>query len=112
MYKWNITQTDNPKDINIVMPMYDLIEYSYNYSKTTESWWQYYKDEPFLDANDNIADFPAESNNSGLCNFKTKIVGRTGNEGMKNVNIMVPLKYLSTFSRTREISLFVKLIFF
>ena len=50
------------------MPMYNSIEYSYNYSKTTESWWQYYKDEPFLDANDNIADFPAESNNSGLCN--------------------------------------------
>ena len=42
----------------------------------------------------------------------TKIAGRTGNDGMKNVNIMVPLKYLSTFWRALEISLFVKLIFF
>ena len=34
------------------MPMYNLIEYSYNYSKTSESLWHYYKDEP----NDNLAD--------------------------------------------------------
>ena len=47
----NNTEIDNAKDINIVMPMYNLIEYSDNYSKTSGSLWQYYKDDP----NDNIA---------------------------------------------------------
>ena len=39
------------------MPMYNLIEHSDNYSETSGSLWQYYKDEPFLDNNDAIADF-------------------------------------------------------
>ena len=47
----NNTQIDNAKDIDIVMPMYNLIEYSDNYSKTSGSLWQYYKDDP----NDNMA---------------------------------------------------------
>ena len=42
----NNAQVDNPKDIDIVMPMYYLIEYSDNYLKTSESLWQYYRDEP------------------------------------------------------------------
>ena len=46
----NNTDIDNAKDIDIVMPMYNLIEYSDNYSKTSGSLWQYYKDDP----NDNI----------------------------------------------------------
>ena len=40
----NGTEIDNAKDIDIVMPMYNLIEYSDNYSKTSGSLWQYYKD--------------------------------------------------------------------
>ena len=47
----NNTDIDNAHDIDIVMPMYNLIEYSDNYSKTSGSLWQYYKDEP----NDNLA---------------------------------------------------------
>ena len=43
----NNTQVDNAKDIDIVMPMYNLIEYSDNYAKTTGSLWQYFRDEPF-----------------------------------------------------------------
>ena len=43
----NNTQIDNAKDIDIVMPMYNLIEYSDSYVKTTESLWQYFRDEPF-----------------------------------------------------------------
>ena len=42
----NNTDIDNAQDIDIVMPMYNLIEYSDNYSKTSESLWQYYKDDP------------------------------------------------------------------
>ena len=48
----NNTEIDNAKDIDIVMPMYNLIEYSDNYSKTSGSLWQYYKHDP----NDNLAD--------------------------------------------------------
>ena len=47
------TDIDNAHDIDIVMPMYNLIEYSDNYSKTSGSLWQYYKDDP----NDNLTDF-------------------------------------------------------
>ena len=42
----NNTDIDNAQDIDIVMPMYNLIEYSDNYLKTSGSLWQYYKDDP------------------------------------------------------------------
>ena len=42
----NNTQIDNAKDIDIVMPMYNLIEYSDNYAKTSGILWQYFRDEP------------------------------------------------------------------
>ena len=48
----NNTDIDNTQDIDIVMPMYNLIEYSDTYSKTSGSLWQYYKD----DTNDNLTD--------------------------------------------------------
>ena len=46
------TEIDNAKDLHTVMPMYNLIEYSDNYLKTSGSLWQYYRDDP----NDNIVD--------------------------------------------------------
>ena len=85
----NNTQIDNAKDIDIVMPMYNLIEYSDNYAKTTGSLWQYCKD----------------GNTTDSFNFKVKITDRTGNNGTKDVEIMVLLKYLSNFWRTLEMSL-------
>ena len=57
----NNTQIDNAKDIDIVMPMYNLIEYSDNYAKTTGSLWQYCKDIPAPDNNDEIAAFDANN---------------------------------------------------
>ena len=48
----NNENIDNAQDIDIVMPMYNFIEYSDNYSKTSGRLWQYYKDDP----NDNITD--------------------------------------------------------
>ena len=48
----NNTKIDNARDIDIVMPMYNLIEYNDNYSKTSGSLRQYYRDKP----NDNLAD--------------------------------------------------------
>ena len=48
----NYTQIDNAKDVDIVMPMYNLIEYSDNYAKTSASLWQYFRDEPDDNAED------------------------------------------------------------
>ena len=79
------------------MPMYNLIEYSDNYSKTSGSLWQSYKDELFTNDNGAVTDFSDDNNNSILFKFKTKIAGRIGNDGRKNVKIRVPLKYLSNF---------------
>ena len=59
----NNTQMDNVKDIDIAMPMYNLIEYSNNYFETSGSLWHYYRDESFLD-NAAITDFSANNNNS------------------------------------------------
>ena len=44
--KINKTLIDNAEDLDVVMPMYNLLEYSKNYSKTTGSFWHYYRDEP------------------------------------------------------------------
>ena len=65
--------------------MYGLIEYSDNYSKTSGSLWEYYRDEPVLNNNGAIIDFPADNNNSALFKFKTKITDRKGNDGIKDV---------------------------
>ena len=60
------------KDNDRVMLMYNLIEYSDNYSKTSGTLWQYYRDETFLDVNSAISDFPADDNNSALSKFKNR----------------------------------------
>ena len=97
----NNTQIDNAKDIDSVMPMYNLIQYSDNYAKTTGSLWQYYKDIPAKNNNNENIVFDV-NNLTDSFNFKVKITGRTGNNGTKDVEIMVPLKYLSNFWRTLE----------
>ena len=101
----NNTQIDNAKDIDIVMPMYNLIEYSDNYAKTSRSLWQYFRDEP---DDNNIED-------SKSFKTKMKITGKTpNNNNEKDVEIMVSLKYLSNFWRTLEMPLInceVNLIF-
>ena len=75
--------------------MYNLIECSNNYAKTSGRLCQYYRDEP----NDNLTD--SESFKS-----KIKITGKTpAAENEKGVEIMVPLKYLSNYWRNLEISL-------
>ena len=82
----NNTQIENAKDIDIVMPMYNLIEYSDNYAKTSGSLWQYFRDEP---DDNNIED-------SKSFKSKIKITGKTpNNKSVKDVEIIVPLKYLS-----------------
>ena len=100
----NNMQIDNAKNIDIIMPMYNLIEYSDNYAKTTGSLWQYCKDIPARNNNNEITEFTGV-NTPDSFNFKAKTTGQTGNDGTKDVEIMVPLKYLSNFWRTLEMPL-------
>ena len=96
--KINNTQIDNAEYIDIVMPMYNLIEYSDNYSKTSGSLWQYCKDIPAVNNAGDIVDFDG-ANATDSFNFKTKITGQTADNnnngniaGRVDVEIMVPLK--------------------
>ena len=100
----NNTQIDNAKDIDIVMLMYNLTEYSDNYAKTTGSLWQYCKDIPARNNNNEITEFTG-GNTTDSFNFKAKITGQTGDDRTKDVEIMVPLKYLSNFWRNLEMPL-------
>ena len=74
--------------------MYNLIEYSDSYSKTSGSLWQYFKDIPAVNNNNSMVDF-AVNNLTDSFNFEVKITGQTGNNGKKEVEIMVSLKYIS-----------------
>ena len=87
MSKINNSQVDNAKIIDIVIPIYNLTEYCDNYSKTSGSLWQYFRDDP----KDILT-------NSESFKFKVKLAGKTPatcNE--KDAEIMVPLKHLSNF---------------
>ena len=79
-----------------------VIEYGDNYSKTSGSLWQYYRDEPAL--NDAGA-IDHTSGESASFKFIQKITGKTDADGTKDAEIMVPLKYLSNFWRTLEMPL-------
>ena len=79
--KMDNTQIDNAEYIDIVvMPMYNLIEYSDNYSKTSGSLWQYCKEIPAVNNAGNIIDFTA-TNTTDSFKFKTKITRQTNNDG-------------------------------
>ena len=88
-----------------VMPMYNLIEYSDTFWKTSECLYQYCRDKPALNNNSNIIDFPNDNNNSILLQFKQQITGQTEKNGTKIVEIVFPLKYLRNFWRTLEMPL-------
>ena len=84
--------------------MYNFIEYSDNYSKTSGSLWQYCKDISAVDNNSNVVNFN-EENGTDSFNFKAKMTSQTNkNEKINDVEIVVPLKYLSNFWRTFEMS--------
>ena len=95
---------DKADHIYIAMPMYNLIEYSDNYSDTSGSLWQYKKDEVPV----NNADWTI--NNFESFKYKGTLVRKTVNHNngysfVKDTKIVVPLKYLSNFWRSLEIPL-------
>ena len=83
------------------MPICNLIECSKNYSKTSGSLWNYYRDEANSGA---IGNVNYSIKDSKSFNYKTRIRGRLegNNVEKENVEIVVPLKYLSNFWRTLD----------
>ena len=107
---------EDADDLDIVMPMYNLLEYSKNYRKTIGSLYNYHRDELRDDADDN------NFNNIKVINlntfkYKNKITGNTYNvnagaqgydvnkNGMQEVELAIPLKYLGNFWRALNIPL-------
>ena len=85
------------------MPMYNLLEYSKNYSKTTGSFWNYYRDEPNSGVNNNIN---YSMKDSKSFDYKASTTGKLeGKNTEKETEIVMPLKYFSNFSRRLDIPL-------
>ena len=74
------------------MSVYNLIEYSDKYLKKSASLWQYYGDKPTSTDAEAIDFFPG---NCVLFKTRHNIVGKTEINGTKNVNVMVPSKYVA-----------------
>ena len=103
---------EDADDLDIVMSMYNLLEYSKNYRKTIGSLYNYYRDELRDDADDNI-----KVVNSNTFTYKNKITGNTYNvnagaqgydvnkNGTQEVELAIPLKYLGNFWRALNIPL-------
>ena len=73
------------------MPMYNLIEYSDNYSKTSGGLWQYCKVIPAVDDERDVVIFNS-ANDTDSFNFKSKIIAKTNDDGeIENVEMMIPL---------------------
>ena len=116
--KINGVLVENVEDLEIVMPMYNLLEYSKNYSKTSASLWNYYRDELTDETNDNNCPNKNVVNSKSF-KYKTSITGSTYNvsrritdadgslvnnfnyyqnkRGTKEVEIAVPLKHVGNY---------------
>ena len=100
----NDDHVDTAENLDITMPVYNLIEYSDNYQDSSATLYQYKRDEPPED--DAVADLTAD-NSSSLKN-KISLLGNpvvANNIARINVKVVVPLKYLSNFFRSLEMPL-------
>ena len=110
----------NAEDLDIVMPMYNLLEYSKYYKKKTGRFWNYYRDEPnkppLNDDDPPTIHYNADTiTNSESFKCKSSITGKTSNANnnseqentkpKRNLEIVVPLKYLSNFWRSLDMLL-------
>ena len=121
----NVELIEDADDLEIVMPMYNLLEYSKNYRKTIWSLYNYYRDE-LSDDNDNFGNIKVV--NSKAFKYKNKIIGNTyninstilnpagnaridnpnyvaNNSGKKSIELAIALKYLGNFWRALNIPL-------
>ena len=99
----NSTLVEDAQELDIIMPMYNLLYYSKNYRKTAGSLWNYYRDEPNSGAQRNI-NYSIKDSQS--FDYKASITGQLeNNEDEKDVKIVAPLKHLSKFFRELDIPL-------
>ena len=95
--KINGVKIDNAEDLDVVIPMYNLLEYSKNYRKTTGSLCNYYRDEPSNPLSPDSESFK----------YKTDITGKMpeDNDSLSNAEVVIPLKHLSNSWKTLNIPL-------
>ena len=99
----NDEHVDTAENLDIVMPMYNLIEYSDNYQDSSATVYQYKRDEPPANLINNLTPV-----NSKSFNYKIKLLSNPAHAvgiARRNVKIVVPLKYLSNFFRSLEVPL-------
>ena len=114
----NDEHVETTENLDIIIPMYNLIEYSDNYSDSSGSLWQFKRDEsPMNDAGNplNVA-----LDNSTSFKYKASVLGKADDDDdddhddhdnddndrlLKNIKLVVPLKYLSNFFRSLEMLL-------
>ena len=100
----NDEHVDTAENLDITMPVYNLIEYSDNYQDSSATLYQYKRDEP--PEGDAIADLTAD--NSSSCKYKISLLGNpvvADNIAKRSVKVVVPLKCLSNFFRSLEMPL-------
>ena len=96
---------DTAENLDIVMPMYNLIEYSHNYQDSSATLYQYKRDEP---PEANVID-DSTADNSNSFKYKVSLLGNpvvADNIAKRRIKVVVPLKYLSNFFRSLEMPLF------
>ena len=115
--KINGVKIDNAEDLDVVMPMYNLLEYSKNYRKTTGSLWNYYRDEPSNPLSSDSESFKYKTSIIGnTYNVDKKITDDDGDEvdnpkydaneaGKYEAGVVIPLKHLSKFWKSLNIPL-------
>ena len=104
--KINNTLNGNTEDLDIVIPMYNLLEYSKSYRKTTGGLWNYYRDEPNsgIGGRNNNVNYSIKDSKS--FDYKTSITRKLEVlDRRKDVEIVAPLKYWSNFRKTPDIPL-------
>ena len=107
--KINSTLIDNAEDLDIAMPMYNLLEYSQNYCMTSKSSWKYYRNK--------VDGFDDNTSDVKSFEYKTKTVGKTPGRALQpgnpwdanrtaqpaipslNAEVIIQLNYLSNFWR-------------
>ena len=100
--KINGVLTDNTEDLDVMMPMYNLLEYSKNYRKTTGSLWNYYKDKPGNPLSSTSEIFKYKTSITGnIYNLDAGNAGDTGNDankvGKNKTEVVILLKHWKNF---------------
>ena len=105
--KTNGAKTDNAEDLDVVMSMHNLLEYSKNYRKTTDSLWNYYRNEPSNPFSSDSEYFRYKTSITG--NTYTVAAGEAGYDankvGNNETEIVIPLNHLSNFWKNLNIQL-------